>query len=163
MGRCHLKSYRYTDDRNIDVVIKYVNDYNQKVSTFVDNFDTIVRHAITTQILALEEHRRNQKVNYYYFENIPYNYWQRMLDDKGKTRLVINSSPDGSLHELIKEPGHDRIGISNIKESIFALKEYLDSIAEDNDKTLRQFLNEREKMTTSFEAFTSAITGIVED
>lgn len=145
MGRCHLNSYQYTDDRNIDVVIKHINEYNQKICNYVNEFDTRVRQEISMRVPSLEEYRRRQKVNYYHYENIPYYFWQKVFDDTGNSRLAINSSPDDSLHELRKEPGNDRIAIGSTKDAVSALKEYLDSITEDTVKTLRQLREERER------------------
>ena len=163
MGRCHLNSYHYADDRNIDVIIRYISKYNQKVRAFIDDFDTRVKKEIPMRVPSLEEYRRKLGVNYYHYDNISYYFWHKMFDDKGKTQLTINSSPDDSLHELKKEPGGDRISIGNSKESIYALKNYLDEISGNTTKTLCGLREERERLATRFKTFTSAIDRILGD
>lgn len=158
MGRSHLDGYR----TNLNSVLDRIDEYNQKIHTFVQDFDTRTRQDITTNIPSLEEHnsKLDQQSNFYHFVNIPYYIWTKFWEESHEAELVITDYSN-QVHELRISPGKEIIARSDDRDDISGLKKYIDKIAVDGINTIRQLNEDRNRIIPDFQTFTDSVGTIL--
>jgi hypothetical protein len=135
MGRLHLDKYHI----NLNDILTRINEYNQEIRDFVQNFDARTRQDISTNIPSLEQYnsKLDQQSNFYHFINIPYYLWRKFWEESPEAVLVITDY-NNHVHELRISPGKELIARSDDRDNISGLKNYIDNMTVDGVNTIRQ-------------------------
>jgi hypothetical protein len=70
--RDHLQDYHYLDDATFEGIKRYEQQYNQRVSNFIEITNTMIRLDISTLIPSIEEYTLmlHPHSNYYFFNKL---------------------------------------------------------------------------------------------
>lgn len=160
MGRSHLDGYR----TNLNAVLHHINEFNQKIRAFVQDFDTRTRQDITTIMPSLEDYnsKLDQQSNFYHFVNIPYYLWTKLWEESPEAELVITDY-NNQVHELRMSPGKELLARSENRDNLSKLKKYIDDRTVDTVSTLRQLKEQRNMIVPKFQNFTTSVCGILDN
>jgi hypothetical protein len=128
MARCHLESYRYSDDRSLTNISRQVQFFNERVRVFIYDVYERAHTYIATQLLFMPPYDQTywSETNYYHYSNIVYYFWLVFWERRnGKHETHLELTQNGNECWIRIKPSAEPIAMTKYKEDAEKLYKYL--------------------------------------